>query len=145
MGNNKYDTDDITISALGQLNTPIWNRRRVTDGYDLCVIDETQLFNLNEISIFHFVNTSKNKNNIIFALDKSQAMEDVCDAHAQLNTISEGQIEFSNKLSTVFRSSPDIAKVAYSILSSGVTLFADYENPLKDSTISFTSEEEKMR
>lgn len=143
LGNNKYDTDDITISALGQLNTPIWNRRRVTDGYDLCVIDETQLFNLNEISIFHFVNTSKNKNNIIFALDKSQAMEDVCDAHAQLNTISEGQIEFSNKLSTVFRSSPDIAKVAYSILSSGVTLFADYENPLKDSTISFTSEEEK--
>jgi len=137
---SKYDTDDITISALGQLNTPIWNRRRDNDGFDLCVIDETQLFNLNEISVFHFVNKKSSKNRIVFALDKSQAIEDVNNAHLKLTLSGNEKVE---RLTTLFRSSPEIANVAYSVLTSGATLFKDFENPFQNTSFTFTAKEEQ--
>lgn len=61
----QYDSDDITLSALGQINTPIWSRRRSREGYDACFIDETHLFNINELSIFHYINKPEEQNNII--------------------------------------------------------------------------------
>lgn len=38
-----FDTDDITLSALGQLDTPIWKRRSIKEGYDACFVDEAHL------------------------------------------------------------------------------------------------------
>src|SRR5262249_11123481 len=49
----QFDTDDVMLSALGQLSTPIWRRRRTREGYDFILIDETHLFNMNELSVFH--------------------------------------------------------------------------------------------
>jgi len=50
---NQFDSDDIVLTALGQLDTPIWRRRREIDGFDVIFLDETHLFNLNELSIIH--------------------------------------------------------------------------------------------
>lgn len=146
----QYDSDDITLTALGQVDTPIWNRRRIRDGYDACVIDETHLFNINELSVFHFVNkpfNSEEKNaarpKIIFAIDRSQATGDWGVDDVSISSALRFGSEPDNKqFSTVFRSSPDIVNLAYNILSSGSTLFTYFENPLAYSSFDFVKEEE---
>lgn len=142
----QYDSDDIVLTALGHINTPIWKRRRIKDGYDACVIDETHLFNLNELSVFHFINKPDRKNCIVFAMDKSQAFGDWGLDSAAV-TASLNNNESSNtpetRFATVFRSSPDIVNLAFNILSSGATLFTNFENPLNYSLFNFTHDDEK--
>lgn len=138
----QYDSDDIILSAMGQIDTPIWRRRRIAEGYDACFIDETHLFNLNELSLFHFINKPSCSNYIVFAVDKSQAVgEWNVDGDAIFEQLElQGQYE---KFSTVFRSSNEITRLAFSILSSGATLFTEFENPLESSISNFTREEEE--
>lgn len=146
----QYDSDDITLTALGQVDTPIWNRRRIRDGYDACVIDETHLFNINELSVFHFVNKPYNKdecNNarpkIIFAIDKSQATGDWGVDDVSISSALKFGCNTDNKqFNTVFRSSPDIVNLAYNILTSGTTMFTNFDNPLSYSSFDFVKEEE---
>lgn len=142
----QFDSDDIILTALGQLNTPIWRRRRNKEGYNALFIDETHMFNLNELSIFHFLNKENCKQNIIFAIDKSQALGDRGLNDKALSDAFELNIESikdSHKLNTVFRSSPDIVNLAFNILSSGATLFTTFDNPLIDAKFNFTEQEEK--
>lgn len=140
----QYDTDDIILTALGQVNTPIWSRRRLREGYDACFIDETHLFNLNELSLFHFVNKLDNRNHIVYSMDRSQAVGEwsltSTDISDSLNVDRTEDKE--NKFETVFRSSPEITALAFNILSSGATLFTHFENPLEQCTFNFTKEEE---
>lgn len=139
----KYDSDDIILSAIGQIDTPIWRRRRIREGYDVCFIDETHLFNLNELSLFHFLNKPACSNNIVFAIDKSQAVGEWNVDEEELKSRFEiRDKEKDEKFSTVFRSSHEITCLAFNILSSGATLFTNFENPLNYSTSNFTREEE---
>ena len=141
----QYDSDDIILSALGQIRTPIWNRRRKNEGYDICFIDETHLFNLNELSLFHFINKEEKGNHIVFAIDKAQAVgewgitEQMLTEELGVDVKENEQYKFG----TVFRSSPDIENLAFSILSSGATLFTNFENPLENSYFNFTKEDER--
>lgn len=130
----QFDSDDIVITALGQIDAPIWNRRRMTEGYDACFIDETHLFNLNEISVFHFVNKPDKRRNIIFCIDHSQSIGDSYRADTNLTIDERGDyvVPHTEKFNTIFRSTPDIAALAFSILTSGATMFATLENPLLD-------------
>lgn len=144
----QYDSDDITLTALGQVDTPIWNRRRIKDGYDACIIDETHLFNINELSVFHFVNKPSDEEgngtqNIIFAIDQSQAAGDwgIDDVSIREALRYSGK-ESSDRFNTVFRSSPDIVNLAFNILCSGATLFT-FENPLTYSSFDFVKEDEQ--
>lgn len=143
----QYDSDDITLTALGQVDTPIWNRRRIRDGYDACVIDETHLFNINELSVFHFVNKPCDEDSarpkIIFAIDKSQATGDwgVDDVSIR-SALRYGKESDNRQFNTVFRSSPDIVNLAYNILTSGTTMFTNFENPLSYSSFNLVKEEE---
>jgi superfamily I DNA/RNA helicase len=142
---NQYDSDDIILTALGQLNTPIWKRRRNREGFDVCFIDETHLFNINELSIFHYLNKEISKNHIVFAIDKSQAIGErgILDESMLDILVDTKSTELINdNFCTVFRSSPDIINLAFNILSSGVTLFKNFENPLDYSSVNFTKEEE---
>lgn len=141
----QYDSDDITLSALGQINTPIWNRRRSREGYDACFIDETHLFNINELSIFHYINKPEEQNNIIFAIDKSQAIGDWGITNKSLENLFDISLNKTeeHKFKTVFRSSPDIVNLAFNILSSGATLFTNFENPLDYSFFNFTKEDDR--
>jgi superfamily I DNA/RNA helicase len=143
---NEFDSDDIIISSLGQLNTPIWRRRRDKEGFNVTFVDETHLFNLNELSIFHYFNMEEDKRNIVFTIDKSQAVGDrglvddvLFDA---LGFISLNE-NASQRLNTIFRSSPDIINLAFNILTSGATLFTNFENPLNRVSFNFTEKEEK--
>ena len=72
---NLFDSDDITLSALKETSTPIWKRRRMTAGFDIMYIDETHLFNINELSLFHNL-LKPNSNHIVFTMDRSQATGD---------------------------------------------------------------------
>mgnify|MGYP000742025547 FL=1 len=141
----QYDSDDIVLSALGQINTPIWSRRVNREGYNACFIDETHLFNINELSIFHYINKPDCRTNIIFAIDKSQAVGDWgVDDQVISNTFNINiDTKEKHKFGTVFRSSPDIVQLAFNILSSGVTLFTNFENPLDYSSFNFTKEDER--
>lgn len=132
------------------MDTPIWNRRRIRDGYDVCVIDETHLFNINELSIFHFVNKPLDGNDnsnttpkIIFAIDKAQATGDWGVDDISIYTALQLRENSNNKqFNTVFRCSPDIVNLAYNILTSGTTMFTNFENPLLYTSFSFVKEDE---
>ena len=144
----QYDSDDITLTALGQVDTPIWNRRRIRDGYDACVIDETHLFNINELSVFHFVNKPYGGDNngarpkIIFAIDRSQSFGDWGIDDVSISSALKLSENDNKQFNTVFRSSPDIVNLAYNILTSGATMFTNFENPLSYSSFDFVKEEE---
>lgn len=137
-----FDTDDITLSALGQLDTPIWKRRSIKEGYDACFVDEAHLFNFNELSVFHCLNKPKCKNHIVYVLDKSQYVGEVGFSDADLISLEDSKAN-KTKLTTIFRSSPDIVNLAFNVLSSNVGLFTHFENPLDCCSYCFTSDEEK--
>ncbi len=143
----QFDSDDIVLTALGQVNSPIWNRRRRIEGYDACFIDETHLFNLNEISLFHYVNKPERKNTIIYAIDRAQAIGDTYHFDKELIPDKDArENEKSLNYSTVFRSSPEISSLAFSVLTSGATFFRNFQNPLESAIFTFTSREEnKLR
>ncbi|MBD8893515.1 UvrD-helicase domain-containing protein [Roseibium litorale] len=143
---SQFDTDDVVLTAIGQLDTPVWRRRRTRDGYDVIFIDETHLFNINELHIFHYFTKSDAHFPIIYSVDRTQAVGD----HGWTNqdiaeTLSGGaEPEDRSKLQTVFRSSPQIVELAFSIVSSGATLFTNFDNPLEATASSFTDKEERM-
>lgn len=139
----KFDSDDIILTALKNLDTPIWKRFRMTDGYDGCFVDETQLFNINELSIFQYINKENVANHIIYAIDKSQAVGDWGIDNELIEQTFGVKSEKDYKFNVVFRNSPEIVDLAFCILSDGATLFTNFENPLDHYTISFTREQEK--
>lgn len=140
--NGYFDTDDITLSALGQLDTPIWKRRSLKEGYDICFIDEAHLFNMNELSVFHYLTKPTRRNHIVFVLDKSQCTAEVGFSEEELS-ILEGENKCHTRLSTIFRSSPEIINLAYNVLSTNVGLFTHFENPLDYCLSPFTIKEEQ--
>ena len=142
-----FDTDDVVLSALAQLNTPIWRRRRSREGYDAIFVDETHLFNLNELSVLHHLTRSDAVFPIAYAADPSQALEDrgwtdqLFDealGHAAAGTTT------TTKVKAVFRCSPDITNLALSVTGAGATLFANFDNPLRGVTSAFTEDEERQ-
>ena len=137
----RFDSDDIVLTALSSLNAPIWRRRREIEGFDACFVDETHLFNFNELSVFPFLNKTSARNNIIFALDQSQfsgevmqRAEDVLFMSSTDSAIKENIIPTTQSLTyrTIFRSSPSILNLAFNILSMGSTIFNNFDNPLID-------------
>lgn len=142
----QYDSDDIVISATHQLTAPIWKRRRDKEGFDACFVDETHLFNKNELNIFHYLNKTAIKNHIVVAIDKSQHIGEPTiydeDSMEEMNLGKKDSI--ASKFKTMFRSSPDIVTLAYSVLSSGIQLFGnELENPIENTISDFTADEEK--
>lgn len=142
---SQFDSDDIALTALGQLDTPIWRRRREKDGYDIVLVDETHLFNLNELSIIHNLAKDSNKNHIVFTLDKSQAVGDrgLVDEALHEALALGSLVDNHQRLNTIFRSSPEIINVAFNILASGATLFTNFENPINKISSNFIEKKGK--
>lgn len=144
----QFDTDDIVLSALGQLNTPIWRRRRAREGFDSIYIDETHLFNLNELSVFHKLSKSESFFPIVYSADVSQSLGDrgwddeTFDVAMKRNE-QDGSKGSSTVFSSIFRCSPDIVSLAFSVTSSGATLFTNFHDPVAAASSAFTFEEEK--
>ncbi|RKH34156.1 hypothetical protein D7Y13_05325 [Corallococcus praedator] len=145
---NQFDTDDVVLSAIGQLDTPIWRRHRIKEGFDSVFVDETHLFNLNELSALHYLTKTEGSNPIVFSVDRTQAPGDRGLTNAILDTaILSPAPENSHEtkqttVDSVFRCSPDITNLALSVTAAGATLFTNFENPLHHASSVFTPDEE---
>lgn len=126
----QYDVDDVVVSVSGRLATPLWRRRRRVEGYDALFVDELHLFNFNEFSIFHFLSKGENEAPITVAADPAQALGDIA-----WNPIEVSEALCSSQVSpialnAVFRCSPEITDLAFSVAAHGQTLFTNFDNPL---------------
>lgn len=135
---NLFDSDDITLSALKETSTPIWKRRRMNSGFDIMYIDETHLFNINELSLFHNL-LKPNSNHIVFTMDRSQATGDTAITKDDVTKELDAKLANEHGLNAVFRSSEHIINLASCVLASGATLFQELENPLSESMTGHTS------
>ncbi|RVJ77339.1 UvrD-helicase domain-containing protein [Sinorhizobium medicae] len=145
----QFDTDDVVLTAIGQLDTPIWRRRRMREGFDAIFIDETHLFNINELHLFHFFTKKEGPYPIIYSVDRSQAVGDKGWTSADIAKTLTDQAdstpqEREERMKTIFRSSPDIVNLAFSIVSAGATLFTNFDNPLEAAASAFTDAEERL-
>ena len=140
---NKYDNDDIVLSSLKSFEMPIWDRLRSTEGYDCCFIDETHLFNINELTIFQYLNKDNTANHIIYAIDRSQAVGDWGIDESLITSAFGEKPETESGFNVMFRNSPEIVDLAFCILSHGASLFTNFDNPLDYFEYGFTSEQEQ--
>lgn len=144
---SQFDTDDVVISAIGQLDTPIWRRRRAREGYDFIAIDETHLFNINELHVFHHFTRNADMLPISFTVDHAQAVGDRgwndIDTFAELFGADAKTIEEKTAVHAVFRSSPQIRDFCQSVLASGATLFTNFDDTLSSTSSAFTTEDER--
>ncbi|WP_417583857.1 UvrD-helicase domain-containing protein [Pelagibacterium sp.] len=143
----QFDTDDVVITTIGQLDTPIWRRRRSRQGYHAIFVDETHLFNINELHVFHHFTRSEGPYPIVYSIDRSQAVGDRGWTNEQIaESVIPGdqQSDGNSAIKTVFRSSPEIVNLAFSVVSSAATLFENFDNPLDMASSGFTADEEAL-
>ncbi|SMO77393.1 UvrD-helicase domain-containing protein [Ruegeria faecimaris] len=144
---SQFDTDDVVISATGQLDTPIWRRRRSRDGYDFIAVDETHLFNINELHVFHHFTRDTAALPISFTVDQAQGVGDRgwndISKFSDLFGQDDSKGENSTIVTAVFRNSPQIREFCQSVLASGAMLFTNFENTLLESQSVFTAEDER--
>ena len=139
-----YDSDDITIQALSQLNAPFWRRERAKKGFDYIFVDEMHLFNINEQHVFHYLtkNTYQKEIPICFALDYGQAIGDRGDVARDYIEMTFANVK-RNQYKTVFRSSQEITDFCASISAAGALMFQkNFRDPYDIPTSGFTQSED---
>jgi hypothetical protein len=115
------DTDDIALSLLGRLRTPIWELKRRTLGYDFVFVDETQLFNENERRVLPLLTNGLTTHvPIVLALDEAQ--EFYGQSSAGLSTLGIPDIA-NESLSSVHRSTCSIVRLAFFVIQKSTDLF----------------------
>lgn len=130
---SQFDVDDVAISALSKLDSPIWRRRRKNDGFDAIFIDEVHLFNMNELSLVHYLTKDSSLSPISYAIDLAQALGDIAWNDVDFNNSVGIKNETEEvKLNAVFRSSPLITDLAFSITSHGANIFTNFDNPISE-------------
>jgi hypothetical protein len=118
---NVLDSDDLAITLLARLHTPLWSMKRRTNGVDYLFVDETQLFNENERRIFAYLPKKSSGNlPIALALDEAQELKGGVSAGFGLLGISAIEDEH---LRTVYRSTPSILRLAFHIVQRTTDLF----------------------
>lgn len=119
------DSDDLAISLLGRMRTPIWDLRRRQQGYDFVFVDETQLFNENERRIIPLLSNSLRKYvPVVLALDEAQSVYGLTSAGFATLGI-EGIANES--LASIHRSTKSIIELAFFVIQRSTDLFgADF-------------------
>lgn len=119
------DTDDIAVSLLARLRTPLWELKRKTLGYDYIFVDETQLFNENEKRILPLL-TKGTTSYVPIALALDEAQQLYGQRSAGLATIGIKDIA-NESLPSIYRSTRSIVKLAFFIIQRCTDLFdADF-------------------
>jgi superfamily I DNA/RNA helicase len=121
------DPDDIAISLLGKLRTPIWELRRRDNGFDHVFVDETQLFNENERRVLPLLTKSTAPFvPIVLALDEAQDLYG--QTSAGLATLGIENVASEN-LASIHRSSKSIVRLAFFVIQRSTDLFGpDFPN-----------------
>jgi hypothetical protein len=127
------DADDLAITVLGKVSTPLWRLKRRTAGYDFIFVDEAQLFNENERRIFPLLTKDKSGHvPIALALDDAQAIH--ASYGAGLGALGFGDLS-NTSLNRVFRSTPAILRLAFHIIQKSTDLFGpDFPDFTKTTT-----------
>jgi len=127
------DADDVAISLLGQLRTPLWEMKRKKVGFDFVFVDETQLFNQNERQLFRLLPRRTDQNlPIALALDEAQELRG--SRMAGFGILGIG--DMANKtLTVVHRCTPDILKLAFFVIQRSTDLFGpEFPNFTRETT-----------
>lgn len=115
------DSDDVAISFLAYLKTPLWQLKRKSKGFDYVFVDETQLFNQNERQLFRLLPKLLNKHlPIALAIDEAQELRGSSFAGLGLLGIEDIANEI---LPQVHRSTPDILNLAFFVIQQTTDLF----------------------
>lgn len=116
-----FDTDDLAVSLMARLNTPLWAMQRRKLGYDYVFVDETQLFNENERRLFPLLTRGNTSHvPVVLALDEAQQTRGVTSAGLGLL----GFDQLSNEaLESVHRSAHSILRLAFFVIQRTTDLF----------------------
>ena len=142
---------EISIVIKGRAEESLENYRKLPIlkyGLPAITIDETHLFNVNELSSFHFLSRSVASFPIAYSVDRSQAVGDrgwSDEGFEEVLSPAPGngvQTELT-EVKKIFRCSPEIVDLAFSVTSSGATLFTNFNDPLRLASSMFTAEEER--
>lgn len=121
------DSDDLALSLLGRLRTPIWQLRRRQLGYDFVFVDETQLFNENERRIVPLLtNGARDFVPVVIALDEAQAVY----GQSAAGFAALGIEGIANEnLGSIHRSTKAIVDLAFFVIQRSTDLFGpDFPN-----------------
>ena len=115
------DADDIALSLLGKMRTPIWELKRRTLGYDFVFVDETQLFNENERRIFPLLSKGSGPHvPIVLAMDEAQ--EIYGQSSAGFGALGIKDVE-NESLPSNYRSTRAIVGLAFFVIQRTTDLF----------------------
>jgi superfamily I DNA/RNA helicase len=118
------DSDDIALSLLGRLRSPLWELQRKSRGYDFVFVDEAQLFNENERRVLPLLTKKSAYVPIVLALDEAQDI--YAQSSAGLATLGIPDIANEN-LGSIHRSTRAIVQLAFFIIQRSTDLFgADF-------------------
>lgn len=115
------DSDDIALSLAGRLKTPVWELKRKSEGFDLVLVDEAQLFNENERRIFPLLSNASVKH-VPIALALDEAQEPFGLSAAGLGSLGITDVE-SEKLPSNHRSTKEIIALAFFVIQRTTDLF----------------------
>jgi superfamily I DNA/RNA helicase len=116
------DSDDIAISLLGRLRTPLWELKRKREGFDFIFVDEAQLFNENERRIFSFLSNGLTAH-VPIALALDEAQDAFAFSSAGLATLGIAGVENEN-LPSNHRSTKEIVDLSFYIIQQTTDLFS---------------------
>lgn len=120
---NLLDADDLAISLLAKLHTPLWNIRRKNEGVDFLFVDETQLFNENERRIFAYLTkVPPNSTHLPIALALDEAQELKGSVSSGFGALGIESI-VNEHLENVYRCTPSILKLAFFVIQQTTDLF----------------------
>jgi superfamily I DNA/RNA helicase len=115
------DTDDVAITLMSEVTTPLWMRRRKSFGFDFIFVDEAQLFSENEQRIFpHLSRDQLSHAPIALALDEAQQFYGEPATGLALLGLPDIARE---QLRTNHRMSQPIADLAFFVIAHGEDLF----------------------
>lgn len=115
------DSDDIALSLAGRLKTPVWELKRRSEGFDLVLVDEAQLFNENERRVFPLLSNAAVKH-VPIALALDEAQEPFGLSAAGLGSLGITDVE-SESLPSNHRSTKEIIALAFFVIQRTTDLF----------------------
>jgi superfamily I DNA/RNA helicase len=115
------DSDDIALSLLGRLRTPIWELKRTELAFDYVFVDETQLFNENERRVLPLL-TRKSTSHVPIVLALDEAQNVYGQTTAGLATLGITDIASEN-LAAIQRSTREIVALAFFVIQRTTDLF----------------------